>query len=37
MFWADVMYEVVVFLFTGILQIPLTLITSILLDALKLS
>lgn len=37
MFWSDVLYEVVVFLITGLIQIPLTVITSALLGLLPSS
>ncbi len=33
MFWIDVLFEIIVFLLTGLLQIPLTLLTEGLLGA----
>jgi hypothetical protein len=34
MFWIDVLFEVVVFVLTGLLQVPLTLGTEVLLGLL---
>lgn len=36
MFWIDVIFEVVVFLATGLLNIPLTALTDLLLGMLNL-
>jgi len=35
MFWIDVLFEIVVFLMTGLLQVPLTLVSELLLGLLS--
>lgn len=35
MFWIDVLFEIVVFMMTGLFQVPLTVVTELLLGLLS--